>query len=72
MPGLGGAPAGSPPIQLGISATGLLPVLVHPAIRFVMANISMRLGFIASAPAIIRPLLEHARMALAADTQFQN
>jgi hypothetical protein len=39
---------------------------------FVMANISMRLGFTASAPAIIRPLLEHARMALAADTQFQN
>jgi hypothetical protein len=46
--------------------------LVHPAIRFVMANISMRLGFIASAPAIIWPLLEHARMAPAADTQFQN
>jgi hypothetical protein len=72
VPGLGGAPAGSPAIQLGISATGLLPVLGHAVIMFVMANISMRLGFIASAPALIGPLLEHARMAPAADTQFQN
>jgi len=38
VPRLGGAPAGTPPIQLGISAIGLLPVLVHPTIRFVMAT----------------------------------
>jgi hypothetical protein len=38
VPGLGGASAGRPPIQLGISAIGLLPVLAHPTIRLAMAK----------------------------------
>jgi hypothetical protein len=46
VPGLGGAPAGNPPIHDGMSATGLLPLVAHPAIRLAMANRRMRLGFI--------------------------
>jgi hypothetical protein len=38
--------AGSPPIHDGMSATGLLPLVAHPAIRWAMANRRMRLGFI--------------------------
>lgn len=30
VPGRGGVPGGSPPIQCGMSATGLLPVLAQP------------------------------------------
>ena len=51
MPGLGGASAGSPPIHAGMSATGLLPVVVHPASRLAMRKRGIRLGFIS------RPLL---------------
>jgi hypothetical protein len=31
VPGRGGASAGSPPIHAGMSATGLLPLVMHPA-----------------------------------------
>jgi hypothetical protein len=48
--GLGGASAGSPPIHDGMSATGLLPLVAHPAIRLAMTKSSMRLGLIVSAP----------------------
>ena len=43
MPGRGGASAGSPPIHDGMSATGLLPLVVHPATRMAMRKSAVRL-----------------------------
>lgn len=46
VPGLGGASDGSPPIQLGMSATGLLPVLAQPARKLRTIIKTSRLNFI--------------------------